>query len=78
MSNPTGSPADLTTTINMYNTTQPLTMQSTRPWGYRLKRMESGEMVLQGAYSWTCGAAGGVEWRDIPTVSEEEAGDGKG
>ena len=31
------------------------------------------ELVLQGAFKWEQGSEGGIEWRDIPTVTDESA-----
>ena len=44
---------------------------SSAPEAYRLARYSNGDLVLQGAYTWTDGMARGVEWRDIPTVDLE-------
>lgn len=35
---------------------------------YRLARRPSGEIILQGSYTWQEGQNYGHEWRDIPTV----------
>lgn len=39
------------------------------PREYRLAQDPWGKLTLQGAYRWSEGREGGVEWRDIPTVS---------
>ena len=46
-------------------------VESSAPCAYRLARYPNGDLVLQGAYMWTDGTAGGFEWRDIPTVDLE-------
>lgn len=41
------------------------------PVAYRLKRTKSGDIILQGLFTWMQGWEGGAEWRDIPTVEED-------
>lgn len=43
---------------------------SLSPAGYRLKKLTSGEYILQGAFRWEEGHNSGVEWRDIETIVE--------
>jgi len=45
-------------------------VESLTPTAYRLVK-RNGELLLQGAYQWTQGVNGGVEWRDIPTIEVE-------
>jgi hypothetical protein len=45
---------------------------SADPKGYRLVRETTGELTLQGAYSWWGAASAGFEWRDIATVNRED------
>jgi len=42
------------------------------PKGYRLVRETTGELTLQGAYSWWGVGSAGFEWRDIATVNRED------
>lgn len=46
----------------------PARCESTEPKEYRLAVTQSGEYVLQGAFYWSEGLSGGVEWRNLPTV----------
>ena len=52
---------------------------STVPVAYRLARYRTAEgavhLKLQGAYRWTEGANGGIEWRDIETVDLDQEAD---
>ena len=41
------------------------------PRGYRLVK-RGGELTLQGAFMWSEESSGGFEWRDIPTVVEDQ------
>lgn len=34
---------------------------------YKLRRKASGELVLVGAFAWSEGNVGGIEWREIET-----------
>lgn len=43
------------------------------PAAYRLIQ-RAGELTLQGCYIWQQGEMGGKDWRDIPTVNEQETG----
>ena len=43
---------------------------STQPSDFRFFKSADGATVLQGAYVYSSPAGNGVEWRDIPTVSE--------
>lgn len=45
-------------------------VESTAPNGYKLKRKASGEYVLMGAFQWTQGTMGGIEWRELETEFE--------
>jgi hypothetical protein len=51
-------------------------VESGTPIGYRLARYRTAEgavhLKLQGAYQWTEGANGGLEWRDIETVDLDQ------
>jgi hypothetical protein len=47
---------------------------SNQPIGFRWFVKLSGGKVLQGAYPWTQGSMGGVEWRELDTVYESEIG----
>lgn len=50
------------------NTIEAARVESTIPSAYRLAKHKSGELVLQGCYTWQKGfAESGYEWRDIPT-----------
>lgn len=42
-------------------------IEDAQPSIYRLGR-RNGELVLQGAFFWSCGIESGHEWRDIPIV----------
>jgi hypothetical protein len=44
---------------------------SDTPAAYRLVRRGS-ELLLQGRFDWTDGKQAGFDWKDIPTVVEEE------
>lgn len=46
-------------------------MQNTKPSDYRLVKRGS-DYVLQGCFTWTEGSKFGAEWRDLPTVTEEQ------
>lgn len=47
-------------------------IESSTPAAYRLKRiMSTGELILQGCFTWRQGCNGGFDWKDIPTVEEE-------
>jgi hypothetical protein len=43
-------------------------VESNFPSGYRLARDKAGVLSLQGAFHWSEGLNGGIEWRTIPTV----------
>jgi hypothetical protein len=47
-------------------------VENLTPSAYRLKRsLTSGELVLQGCFTWQQGwSESGFDWRDIPTVEE--------
>lgn len=45
----------------------PARIESGSPVGYRLARKPDGDIVLQGAFQWSQGCDGGIEWREIPT-----------
>jgi hypothetical protein len=53
--------------------------ESGAPVAYRLARYRTAEgavhLKLQGAYRWTEGASGGIEWRDIETVDLDQEAD---
>jgi len=56
-------------------------VESGTPIGYRLARYRTAEgavhLKLQGAYQWTKGTNGGLEWRDIETVDlDQESANG--
>ncbi len=52
---------------------QPARTESDTPTKYRFIKRLDGTLVLQGAYFWQTGFnTHGYEWRDIPTVLEEE------
>lgn len=44
------------------------------PRAFRIGRMPDGSIVLQGAYLWTQGDLGGIDWRTIPVVNLDESG----
>jgi hypothetical protein len=46
------------------------TTGSSTPSAYRLVR-RNGELTLQGCFTWRSESCGGLEWRDIPTVTED-------
>lgn len=42
------------------------------PCNFRLVR-RGNELILQGWFRWCQGSDGGFEWRDIPTIIEEQS-----
>lgn len=38
--------------------------------GYKLKRKANGEYVLMGAFYWSEGIKGGIDWRELETEFE--------
>lgn len=57
----------------IYNTPQmvPVRIEELRPLAYRLAKKPDGTLVLQGAFRWSEGECGGLEWREIPTIELE-------
>lgn len=51
-------------------------VSSSVPSAYRLIKKLDGTLVLQGAYQWSQGIAGGHDWKDIPTEVEGPGGQG--
>jgi len=54
--------------------------QSGTPSVYRLRRTETGELVLQGGFTWTeqrqgRSVAAGLEWQDLPTIDDRPQGE---
>lgn len=49
-------------------------MQSNTPHDFRFAKYPDGSRRLQGAYVWSQGVMGGVEWRDIPVVDVDQSG----
>ena len=46
----------------------PVRVESGTPTAYRLKKQVNGTVILQGLFHWQEGMAGGMDWRDLPTV----------
>lgn len=46
----------------------PARVESSTPNMFRMACYPEGITRIQGAYAWSEGSIGGVEWRDIPTV----------
>jgi hypothetical protein len=67
------------TGIIQATTIVPTRVGSTVPVAYRLARYRTAEgavhLKLQGAYRWTEGVNGGIEWRDIETVDLDQEAD---
>jgi len=53
----------------------PAKVMDNRPREYRLAKTHTGDLVLQGAYYWSCGMNSGFEWKTIPTVDLNEKGE---
>ena len=73
MSNDWGATPEqlVTTTTTIFGNVTDAKSVSTRPVEYQLVK-RGVEYVLQGKYAWVQGSCGGFEWRDMPTVVEEE------
>lgn len=46
----------------------------TTPFTVRMAQYPDGSRRIQGAYRWSKGFTGGVEWRDLPMVQVNEHG----
>jgi len=54
---------------------QPVRFQSISPVSFRLGKLHTGELVLQGSYPWQEGDIRGIDWKTIPTVNLDSNGD---
>lgn len=48
-----------------------ISIENQGPSAYRLAKKPDGTLVLQGAFRWSEGKCGGLEWREIPTIELE-------
>lgn len=46
----------------------PVRVDSNSPNAFRMAVYPDGSARVQGAYAWSEGSIGGVEWRDLPVV----------
>lgn len=58
-------------TLYTYPVHEESRIEQSIPHQYRLCQKHDGNLVLQGAFQWSQGFLGGIEWRDLPTVKEE-------
>ena len=52
----------------------PARIESAFPNGFRVAQYPDGSQKIQGAYAWSQGQLGGVEWRDLPLVRVDDCG----
>lgn len=53
---------------------KPVRTYETMARSIRLVQYPSGAQCYQGAYAWTEGFKGGVEWRDLPVIMVDSKG----
>lgn len=52
----------------------PARIEAPFPNGFRIAQYPDGSTRIQGAYAWSQGQLGGIEWRDLPIVQVDEQG----
>jgi hypothetical protein len=43
---------------------------SSQPTQFRMLKKSDGSIVMQSGYSWSSATESGIEWMDVPTVTE--------